>query len=69
MQEEGASYNHYQRTLRQLADRCEFETITVDQILRDKIVFGIQDSKVRERLLRKKNLSLQKNDEIFRRTR
>ena len=69
MQEVGASYNHYWRTLRQLADQCEFETITVDQILRDKIVFGIQDSKVRERLLRKKNLSLQKNDEIFRRTR
>ncbi|CAH3105182.1 unnamed protein product [Pocillopora meandrina] len=45
MQEVGASYNHYRRTLRQLADRCEFETITVDQILRDKIVFGIQDSK------------------------
>lgn len=69
MQEVGASYNHYRRTLRQLADRCEFETITVDQILWDKIVFGIQDSKVRERLLRKKNFSLQKNDEIFRRTR
>ena len=69
MQEVGASFNHYRRTLQQLPDRCEFETITVDQILRDKIVFGIQDSKVRERLLRKKNLSLQKNDEIFRRTR
>ena len=69
MQEVGASYNQYRRTLRHLADRCEFETITVDQILRDKIVFGIQDSKVRERLLRKKNFSLQKNDEIFRRTR
>ena len=69
MQEVGASYNHYRRTLQQLADRCEFETITVDQILRNKIVFGIQDSKVRERLLRKKNLSQQKNDEIFRRTR
>ena len=54
MQEVGASYNHYRRTLRQLADRCEFETITVDQILRNKIVLGIQDSKVRERLLRKR---------------
>ena len=32
----------------------------------DKLVFGIQDSKVRERLLREKNLSLQKTDEICR---
>ena len=64
MQEAGESYDHYRTVLRQLADRCEFETITADQILRDKLVFGIQDSKVRERLLREKNLSLQKTDEI-----
>ena len=66
MQEAGESYDHYQTVLRQLTDRCEFETITADQILRDKLVFGIQDSKVRERLLREKNLSLQKTDEICR---
>jgi len=59
-------YDHYRTVLRQLADRCEFETITADQILQDKLVFGIQDSKVRERLLREKNLSLQKTDEICR---
>ena len=46
--------------------RCELETITADQILRDNLVFGIQDSKIRERLLREKNLSLQKTDEICR---
>ena len=66
MQDAGESYDHYRTTLRQLADRCEFETITADQIVRDKLVFGIQDSKVRERLLREKNLSLQKTDEICR---
>lgn len=66
MQDAGESYDHYRTALRQLADRCEFETITADQILRDKLVFGIQDSKVRERLLREKNLSLQKTDEICR---
>ena len=65
-QEAGESYDHYRTALRQLADRCEFETITADQILRDKLVFGIQDSKVRERLLREKNLSLRKTDEICR---
>ena len=50
MQDAGESYDHYRTALRQLADRCEFETITADQILRDKLVFGIQDSKVQERL-------------------
>ena len=66
MQEAGESCDHYRTVLRQLADRCEFETITADPILWDKLVFGIQDSKVRERLLREKNLSLQKTDEICR---
>ena len=65
-QEAGESYDHYRTALRQLADRCEFETITADQILRDKLVFGIQDSKVRETFLREKNLSLRKTDEICR---
>ena len=66
MQDAGKSYDHYRTALRQLADRCEFETITADQILRDKLVFGIQDSKVRQRLLHENNLSLQKTDEICR---
>ena len=47
-------------------ERCEFESITPNQILRDKLVFGIRDSKVCERLLHEKNLSLEKTDEIFR---
>ena len=64
MQESGESYDHYRTALRQLAERCEFESITPNQILRDKLVFGIRDSKVRERLLCEKNLSLEKTDEI-----
>ena len=66
MQESGESYDHYQTALRQLVERCEFESITPNQILRDKLVFGIRDSKVRERLLCEKNLSLEKTDEICR---
>ena len=66
MQESGESYDHYRTALRQLAERCEFESINPDQILRDKLAFGIRDSKVRERLLREKNLSLEKTDEICR---
>ena len=65
MQESEESYDHYQTALRQLVERCEFESITPNQILHDKLVFGIRDSKVPERLLREKNLSLEKNDEII----
>ena len=57
MQESGESYYHCQTALRQLAERCEFESITPNQILGDKLEFGILDSKVRERLLRKNNLN------------
>ena len=66
MQESGESYDHYQTALRQLVERCEFESIIPNQILRDKLVFGIRDSKVRERLLHEKNLSLEETDEICR---
>ena len=66
MQESEESYDHYQTALRQLVERCKFESITPNQILRDKLMFGIRDSKVRERLLREKNLSLEKTDEICR---
>ena len=52
--------------LRQLAERSEFESITPNQILRDKLEFRIRVSKGRERLLRKNNLSLKKTDEICR---
>ena len=50
--------------MRKLADGCEFETITPEEILRDRLVFGIRDAKVRERLLRKTTLTLAKTDEI-----
>ena len=66
MKDAGESYDHHLTAIRQLAHRCEFETISADQILWDKLDPGNHDSKVRERLLRDKNLSLQKTDEICR---
>ena len=66
MQESGESYDHYQTALRQLVERFEFESITPNQILHDKLAFGIRNSKVCVRLLREKNLSLEKTDEICR---
>ena len=53
MQEVGESYDHYRTDL-------------TDQILRDKLIFGIQGWKVRERLLRERNLSRKKTDDIYR---
>ena len=47
-------------------EACDFGAITPKEILRDRLVFGIQDDKVRERLLREANLTLEKADEICR---
>ena len=63
-QEQGESYDQYRTALRKLAEGCSFETITPEEILRDRLVFGIRDTKVRERLLRESNLTLAKTDEI-----
>ena len=52
--------------MRKLSESCEFDTITPNEILRDRLIFGIHDTKVRERLLRETNLTLIKTDEICR---
>ena len=46
--------------------RRHFDTINPDKILRDRLIFGIRDSKVRERLLRESKLNLARTDEIYR---
>ena len=65
-QEVGESYDQYKTALRKLAEGCEFNTITPDEMLRDRLIFGIRDLKVRERLLRESKLTLAKTDEICR---
>ena len=65
-QEPGETYDQYRTALRKLAEGCDFQTITPGEILRDRLVFGVKDDKVRERLLRESNLTLQKTDEICR---
>ena len=64
MQEAGESYDQYSTALRKIAAGCEFTDITPDEILRDRLVFGIRDNKVRERLLRESALTLDKTNEI-----
>ncbi|CAH1233383.1 Hypp719 [Branchiostoma lanceolatum] len=52
-------------TLRTLAAECGFGAIK-DSLIRDRILCGISDGKVRERLLRESDLSLKKCGEICR---
>ena len=65
-QEAGESYDQYKTALRKLAEGCEFHTITPEEILRDRLIFGIRDVKVRERLLSEWQLTLKKTGEICR---
>ena len=65
-QEPGASFDRYVTALRQIADKCAFDAITPDDLLRDRIIFGIADDKVRERLLHEPELNLAKTLDICR---
>ena len=56
----GEPFDQYVTVLRQMAARCEHDKITSDELLWDRIVFGIAEGKVRERLLREDNLDLKK---------
>lgn len=64
VQEPGKSYDHYRTALLKLAEGCSFQTITPNEILRDRLVFGINDQQAREKLLRKANLTLAETDDI-----
>ncbi len=41
-----------------MSDTCEFGDLN-DSLIRDRVVFGIQDNSIRERLLRDHELALQ----------
>ena len=62
-QEAGETGSHYLTELRHAAESCDFANITTSHILGDRFVYGMRASKVRERLLREKNLK-QKADEV-----
>ena len=65
-QEAGESFDCYVTALRQIADKCAFDAITPDDLLRERIIFGIADNKVRERLLCEPELNLAKTLDICR---
>ena len=63
-QEQGESISAYVTELRVIAKNCAPEEITPDEILRDRLVLGVRDEKVRERLLRINDLTLSKAIDI-----
>ena len=66
VQDPGETYNQYRKALRKLAEGCNFEVINPKEILCDRLLFGIRDNKVRERLLKETSLTLAKTDKICR---
>ncbi|CAB4024811.1 retrotransposon-like family member retr-1, partial [Paramuricea clavata] len=64
-QEENESIDQYVTVLRTLAAPCEFETLH-DGLIRDRIVCGIRNQSIKERLLRESELTLQKTLDICR---
>ena len=63
-QEQGESIGAYVTELRVIAKNCALEEITQDEILRDRLVLGVRDEKVRERLLRINDLTFSKAIDI-----
>lgn len=61
----GESFEHFLAELKKIARDCEFGTFR-DRLIKDRIVSGIRDRKVKERLLRETNLDLTKTIEICR---
>ena len=52
-------FDQFITRIKNLASTCEFETLR-DSLIRDRIVVGVKDKHTRERLLRDKDLSLEK---------
>lgn len=63
MQQAGESFEEFLADLRKISKNCEFGNMKDDLIV-DRIVCGIKDTRVKNRLLREKNLDLQKTIDI-----
>ncbi|UYV84166.1 K02A2.6-like [Cordylochernes scorpioides] len=62
-QKDGESIDSFITELKGLSTSCEFES-QKDSLIRDRIVYGIQDKALQERLLREPNLTLLKAIEM-----
>ena len=64
-QDAGESIDHFITDIIKLAEHCQYGELK-DDLIRDKLVSGIQDDKVREKLLGVKDLNLEKTIETLR---
>lgn len=62
-QRQSESIEQYSFELKKMADTCEFTTLS-DGLIRDRLICGIRDDALRERLLREPDLTLSKAVEI-----
>ena len=58
-QDEGQSFGDFLTQLKSLSQDCEFETLK-DSLIKDMIICGVTDNKLRERMLREADLDLNK---------
>ena len=61
---EHQTFDDYLTNLKLLAARCDFNTAENDNMIRDKIVFNTTDKRLKERLLREKDLDIKRTIEI-----
>lgn len=64
-QEDGENFDVFYTELRKIALNCNFETF-LERMLRDRIIHGIKDRSVQQKLLGKKNLTLEQAVDICR---
>ena len=67
IQKTGESIDEYVNQLRQLAESCEFGSLK-DSLIRDMVIFGCNDERLKESMLREPDLSLQRAVEMCRLT-
>ena len=65
IQQQGESFDSFLTDLRQLVKTCEYGDLT-ESLIKDRVVIGIFDDCLRERLLRQKDLTLKTAAEISR---
>ncbi|XP_075733513.1 uncharacterized protein LOC142775690 isoform X1 [Rhipicephalus microplus] len=63
VQSQGEPFEHFLRDLKKQARACNFGTL-LDSMVRDQIVYGTNDDRVREKLLRDCELTLQKAEHV-----
>lgn len=63
-QEQGESLDHYMTDIMKQADLCQYGVLK-DELIRDRLMSGIKDDRIRERLLTKKDLTFTKTIELL----